>query len=97
MDHRDSRLLDLLPYFRVGPKSLIIKCSRVGLLLFIGFIIGRVTHEKSYIEKSIDRVEQRRAQILQEIQQARAKASGQGRGDGQNIGGQRYAITSRPD
>lgn len=98
MDHRLSRLLDLLPYMRLGPTPLLRKCSRAGLLMFIGFFIGRATREKTYIEKSADRVEQRRMQVIREIQQARSKASEQAGSDGRHDGNRgRFAITARAD
>ena len=72
----EPSVLDLLRLVRFSsPRSLVVKASRTLLLVFVGYIIGYAVrdHEKSDIEKSIDRVEQRTDAIVQAIKQSRSQ------------------------
>lgn len=72
----EPSVLDLLRLVRFSsPRSLVVKASRALLLVFVGYIIGYAVrdHEKSDVEKSIDRVEQRTDAIMQAIKQSRSE------------------------
>ena len=66
LDFGKSSVLDLAKHvtFR-APSELVYRVSRSALLVFVGFILGQATHEKSDIEKVYDRVNSRRAELLQ--------------------------------
>jgi len=72
----EPSVLDLLRLVRFSsPRSLVVKASRTLLLVFVGYIIGYAVrdHEKSDIEKSIDRVNARTSSLMQSIRQGRVE------------------------
>ncbi len=77
LDFGKSSVLDLarLVSFR-APAELMVRVSRAGLLVFVGFTLGSATHGKSDIEKIYDRVNARSAALVQAAQEEYQQTGG---------------------
>ncbi len=65
-------VLDLLQLSRVqAPRLLVIKASRAALLVYIGFIAGRITNGESEADRQRSRVESEASAILSQFRQQR--------------------------
>ena len=69
-------VLDLLQLSRVqAPRLLVIKASRAALLVYIGFIAGRITNGESEADRQRSRVESEASAILSQLRQQRLQIS----------------------